>query len=264
MARAMQTAELDKEGAMHIAKRGFALVAVLAASGMGTSILPACGGGGSEATVPNEAGPDVHPPPPLPPDPPEPPDACVPNACPPCNQPAITAADLDSAVGYKSAVAQTGACTSGEITQLDNNANDPSTKSYADLGKGLSVACKACVIANDTDSHWAPVVATAKDMGQTGFYDFGACFGAVEGDACGKAVQYSQFCFDSVCTCAGTDQNARAACVKKAAAKGGACATLNDAVVSACPKIQDTQTTCGDILDAARFLCSSPSDAGGG
>jgi hypothetical protein len=40
------------------------------------------------------------------------------------------------------------------------------------------------------------------------------------------------------------------------------CAALNDSVATACPKIQDTQNTCGNIIDAARFLCSSPSDAG--
>ena len=55
------------------------------------------------------------------------------------------------------------------------------------------------------------------------------------------------------------------ACANKANAKGGFCDAFQQPLPTACPKLAETQTTCGNIVDAATFLCSSgATDAGGG
>jgi hypothetical protein len=239
---------------MKMLGRGFGLAMGLCALGL------ACSSGGDDGgsgQVQPEAGPAVKPTPPeIPPDTPVPPP---PDPCPPPATP-LTAADLDKEVGYHAAIISATACTTGDITTLETNSNDTTIKSFFDLGKNLSDTCKSCVLAKDTDTHWAPIVGTASDNGATGFYDFGACFGAVEGDACGKAVQYSEFCFNVACNkCSNRD-----ACVKKAGGKGGYCEAFGAEVVKSCPNVQQTTALCGNIIDAAKYLCTSAADAGAG
>ncbi len=240
---------------MKMLGRGFCLAMGLCALGLACGSGDDGGGGQAQPATP----PPAHTPPVIPDVPPDPPPPPPPDPCPPPAQ-ALTAADLDKQVGYHAAIISANACTTGDITTLDNNSNDTTIKSFFDLGKNLSDTCKACVLAKDTDTHWAPIVGTAADNGATGFYDFGACFGAVEGDACGKAVQYSEFCFNVACnSCSNRD-----ACVKKAAAKGGYCEAFGAEVVKSCPNIQQTTNFCGNIIDAAKYLCTGTVDAGGG
>jgi hypothetical protein len=242
--------------------RGFGLAMGLCAL---SAVVFACGsnGGGGDNPTP-EAGPPAKPPPPPAPtdDPPAPPpDAAT---CPPGDLQPVTAADIDKQVGYHAAVVSATACTTGDMTTLDTNTKDTTITSFFDLGKNLSDTCKACVIAKDTDTHWAPIVGTASDNGATGFYDFGACFGAVEGDACGKAIQYSEFCFNIACNKCATTSAARQKCVQAAGAKGGFCEAFGTEVVKSCPNVAQTQNICGNIIDAAKFLCTGTVDAGPG
>lgn len=167
----------------------------------------------------------------------------------------LTSADLDQEIGWKAPTSDKLACTSADITQLESNFKDPNLKSYFDIGKGLTPACKACVVSKDTDSHWGPIVGTAADDGQTGFVNYGACFGAVDGAACGKAVEYEQLCYSLACDQCAVTSTERAKCIQTASA--GACKDFANATPSACPNFQADGKACNSILDAVRMLCGS-------
>jgi hypothetical protein len=174
----------------------------------------------------------------------------------------LTEADLEKEIGWKEAKQTPGACTSGDITQLEANFKDTGIKTYFDLGKSLSDECFACVFAKDTDANWGPIVGTAENGGETGFVNFGACFGAVEDPACGKALQYEQFCYNIACNECTTTSTERQKCVEKAGSSG-MCTEFGDTTAKACPNIQTTAKKCNSIIDAAKTLCGAASgDAG--
>jgi hypothetical protein len=253
-------------------KRTFGLGAV-------TMISAACAGSsGNTVGEPFDAGGAVFAPPPLPPKDAEPssdasillpgPDAAKPDAnvdedlddagsC-PVDIP-LTAADLDKDQGWKPAKAPYAACTSGDLLQLEGNFKNTNIKTYADLGTGLSASCVACVITEDTENNWGPLV-TAQGGG-TGFVNFGACFGAVESEACGKALQYEQFCYNIACNDCTTTSSERQKCVEKAGSSG-MCTSFGSATAKACPNIQTSAKSCNSIIDAAKTLCGP--NAGGG
>jgi hypothetical protein len=173
---------------------------------------------------------------------------------------ALTEADLDKEIGWKPAKTAPGACSQGDITKLEANFKDTNIKTYFDLGNGLGADCKACVFSKDTDANWGPIVGTAENNGETGFINFGACFGAIEGDACGKALQYEQFCYNVACNECTTTQTERTKCIQ--AAGDGMCKDFGDKTGTACPKIQDTAKTCNTIFDSVKSLCGTPGDGG--
>jgi hypothetical protein len=176
----------------------------------------------------------------------------------------LTEADLDKEIGWKEAKKSPGACTPTDLTQLETNFKDTGIKTYFDLGKDLSTNCFACVFAKDTDANWGPIVGTAENNGETGFVNFGACFGAVEDAACGKALQYEQFCYNIACNECTTTSTERQKCVEKAGSSG-MCTEFGDATAKACPNIQTSAKQCNSIIDAAKTLCGSGvSDAGPG
>ena len=176
---------------------------------------------------------------------------------------AITEADLDKEIGWKAAVAAPGSCEQADITQLEANFKDTNIQSYFDLGNGLSAECKACVFSKDTDANWQPIVGTAENNGETGFVNFGACFGSIEGDACGKALQYEQFCYNIACNECATTQTERQKCIGTAGDTGGMCEEFGKSTGTACPKLQDTASQCNSVLDAVKTLCGGgASDAG--
>jgi hypothetical protein len=175
----------------------------------------------------------------------------------------ITEADLDKEIGFKPATKTPGACPQGDITQLEANFKDTNIKSYFDLGTGLSADCKACVFSKDTDANWQPIVGTAANNGETGFINFGACFGAIEGEACGKALQYEQFCYNIACNECATTQTERQKCIGNAGDTGGMCEEFGKSTGTACPKLQDTAPQCNSVFDAVKTLCGEESaDAG--
>jgi hypothetical protein len=172
----------------------------------------------------------------------------------------LTVEDLDKEIGWKPAKAAPGACSDADIKKLEANFDDQSLKTYFDLGTGLGADCKACVFAKDTDANWGPIVGTAEDNGETGFINFGACFGSIEGDACGKALQYEQFCYNVACNECATTQSERTKCIQSAG--DGMCKSFGDTTGTACPKVQDTAKSCNTIFDAVKTLCGSPGDGG--
>jgi hypothetical protein len=176
----------------------------------------------------------------------------------------LTAADLDKEIGWKAAKATPGACTTADITQLEANFKDTGIKSYFDLGKSLSDDCFACAFAKDTDAAWGPIVGTAENNGETGFVNFGACFGHVEDADCGKALQYEQFCYNIACNECATTSTERQKCVEKAGSSG-MCTEFGDTTAKACPNIQTSAKKCNSIVDAVKTLCGAASgDAGPG
>jgi hypothetical protein len=176
----------------------------------------------------------------------------------------LTEADLDKEIGWKEAKQTPGACSAADITQLETNFKDTNIKTYFDLGKNLPDECFNCVFSKDTDANWGPIVGTAENNGETGFVNFGACFGAVEDPACGKALQYEQFCYNIACNECTTTSTERQKCVEKAGSSG-MCTEFGDATAKACPNIQTTAKSCNSIIDAAKTLCGAAStDAGKG
>ena len=176
----------------------------------------------------------------------------------------VTVADFDKEIGWKAAVAAPGSCAQADVTQLEANFKDTNIQSYFDLGTGLSAECKACVFSKDTDANWQPIVGTAADNGQTGFVNFGACFGSIEGDACGKALQYEQFCYNVACNECATTQTERQSCIGKAGDTGGMCEEFGATTGTACPQLQDTATQCNSVLDAVKTLCGEGGAADAG
>jgi hypothetical protein len=176
----------------------------------------------------------------------------------------LTEADLDKEINWKEAKASPGSCTTEDITQLEANFKQTGIKSYFDLGKDLSDNCFACAFAKDTDANWGPIVGTAENNGETGFVNFGACFGYVEDPACGKALQYEQFCYNIACNECTTTSTERQKCVEKAGSSG-MCTEFGDTTAKACPNIQTTAKKCNSIVDAVKTLCGAASaDAGKG
>jgi hypothetical protein len=84
--------------------------------------------------------------------------------------------------------------------------------------------------------------------------NFGACFGAVEGTACGKALQYEQFCYNIACNECTTTSTQRQQCVSVAGSTG-MCTTFGNTTATSCPNIATSNTTCGTIIDAVKYLC---------
>jgi len=181
----------------------------------------------------------------------------------PANVP-LTEADLEKEIGWKPAKANPQACSAADITKLEANFKNTNIKTYFDLGEGLGDDCFACVFAKDTDANWGPIVGTAENNGETGFVNFGACFGFVEDEACGKALQYEQFCYNIACNECTTTSTERQKCVEKAGSSG-MCTEFGDATAKACPDIQTSAKKCNSIIDAAKTLCTAGStDAGKG
>lgn len=185
-------------------------------------------------------------------------DVVAPDAGPPCpaNVP-LTSADLDKEFGWKPALKAPGACSAGDLTTLQNNLTNPAIKTYLDLGTGLSATCKACAITLDTATSWGPIVATESNNGMTGFINFGACYGSIEGDACGKSLQYEQFCYGIACNECSSTATARQQCVKAASEGGGMCAAFGAATGTSCPNIQTTAIVCNGLIEGVKTLCGS-------
>jgi hypothetical protein len=174
----------------------------------------------------------------------------------------LSEADLDDEIGWKPSAASPGACSATDLEQLEDNFADTSLTSYSDLGKNLSDTCRACVISKDTDATWGPIVAVGGTSGQTGFVNYGACFGAIEGAPCGKAIQYESFCTNIACEGCATRQEL-AECVTTSTSANGMCASFANKRTSACPSWALNVKSCGTILKAVATLCGSPTgDAG--
>jgi hypothetical protein len=184
-----------------------------------------------------------------------------------CPGTAPTKADLDQSGGWKPPPAKQNVCTAADITAFETNLNASGT--YLDLIKGLPAACGACILGKEADSTW-PFVVT-DDKGELGFFNYGACYARAPGgsEACGKGVQYSEFCITASCSDCASDSESTA-CESDTATQT-ACSTNFDADIQAgCgsdqAKLQALDDACGKATLAVAVLCGggAPADAGGG
>jgi len=186
-------------------------------------------------------------------------------ACPVPPDPAnpVDQAYFDQRRPWKPAKPAAGSCDKDDLAQLAANLNDETIKSWFELGKDISASCKACAIGADTDPTWAPIIGTTESNGDTGFFNFGACFGYVdESDACGKALQYEQFCYSLACSDCTTTRAERVACVKEAGKSTGLCGPFVTKLLAECNNLDVDRGKCAEIVDSVWTLCGSPADAG--
>lgn len=170
----------------------------------------------------------------------------------------LTEADLDKEIGWKPGAPAQGSCSETDLQTLSANFKSTSIRTYFDLAKGVSDTCRACVVSKDTDAKWGPIVGTAENDGETGFVNYGACFGAIEGDACGKAIQYQSFCENVACNECATTTQERADCITKTTSSGGMCESFANERTTACPSWTLNVKSCGDIMKAIETLCGTP------
>jgi len=103
-----------------------------------------------------------------------------------------------------------------------------------------------------------------REHGRDRLRELRPCFGEVEDPACGKALQFEQFCYNIACNECTTTSTERQKCVETAGASG-MCTTFGDETAKACPNIQTSAKKCNSIIDAAKTLCTAGSaDAGKG
>jgi len=179
----------------------------------------------------------------------------------PINEP-LSAADLEKDPGYKAGKSQPGACSTTDLAQFEKNLDDTTIKTWKDLEKDLTPGCAACIITSTAATNWGPVVYFEESGGDSGFYNFGACFGVLEKDDCGKAVQFLEFCLDAACDCA-TTQADRDTCIDKAADTTGMCADFVTTLQGQCKNLSANGKKCNNIGDAAKTICGpATGDAG--
>jgi hypothetical protein len=175
--------------------------------------------------------------------------------------PEATPADFEQSPGYKPGKAQNGSCTTTELSQFETNLDDTNIKTWKDLGTDIGQTCADCIITSKEAANWGPVVYT-DDAGERGFYNFGACFGVVEKESCGKAVQFLEWCLDAACD-ACTTKGDRDTCIESAADTSGVCGSFVETLQKECPKLSTTGKKCNNILDAAKTLCGPLAGDGG-
>jgi hypothetical protein len=184
-----------------------------------------------------------------------------------CPGAAPTKADLDQSGGWKPPPAKQNVCSAADITAFE--ANFKGAANYSDLIKGLPAACGSCILGKEADATWNFVV--TDDKGELGFFNYGACYARAAGgsDACGKAVQYSEFCINASCSdCASASESS--ACQSDTATQT-ACSTNFAADIQAgCgtdqAKLKALDDACGKATLAVGVLCGGGTvvDSGGG
>lgn len=175
--------------------------------------------------------------------------------------PQATPDDFEKSPGYKPGAQKSGSCTTTELSQFEKNLDDTNIKTWKELGNDLGTTCADCIITSKEAASWGPVVYT-DDAGERGFYNFGACFGVIEKESCGKAVQFLEWCLDAACD-ACTTQGERDDCINSAADKGGVCEGFTTTLNAECKNLSTSGKKCNNILDAAKTLCGPAAGDGG-
>lgn len=190
-------------------------------------------------------------------------------ACPPDTDP-VAGKDIDDAlqsqlgISYKDATPPATSCTAGDITAFDSALKSASAgTTYDDFAASVKAAvsatCYPCLI-SDGSSTWQPLVIVPT---KGGFFNDGACEGALEGNSCGHASFLLSQCIEAECLdCAGDDDNAYDKCTT--AALKGACKTILSDAQTACPKAAAGDATCGTLDDSIKYLCGGGSAGDGG
>ena len=107
-----------------------------------------------------------------------------------------SSADLDQYVGWKCPNVAKQSCTAAEIAAV--TAAIKGGAPWATVADATSASCKACVVSNETDPAWGPVV--VRSDGMKGSVNYGACAGYLVSATCGRAFQYEQDCYQIVCS----------------------------------------------------------------
>jgi hypothetical protein len=175
--------------------------------------------------------------------------------------PEVTPATFEQSPGYKPGAQNSGACTTVDLSQFEKNLDDANIKTWKDLGTDIGTTCADCIITSKEAANWGPVVYT-DDVGDRGFYNFGACFGVVEQASCGKAVQFLEWCLDAACD-ACTTQGDRDSCIESAFDTGGPCESFAETLGAECKNLTTSGKKCNNILDAAKTLCGPAVGDGG-
>jgi hypothetical protein len=174
----------------------------------------------------------------------------------------VTPATFDQDPGWKPAKAPAPVCTTIELSQFEKNLDDANIKTWTGLATGLGTTCAACIVTSDAEANYGPVVYFAASGGTKGYYNFGACFGQVETQACGKAVQYLEYCLDRACD-ACTTQGQRDSCINDAADTNGTCSAFVTTLANECKTLSTSGKKCNNMVDAAKTLCGpNAGDAG--
>jgi hypothetical protein len=176
-----------------------------------------------------------------------------------CPGPPPTFADLEASGGWKPPGAvMVGACSAADITQFGNNFG--AAKTYDDLKAGLPASCTACIFSVEASATWGFTVTDG--TGQFGFFNYGACFARAQfgSDACGKAVQYSEFCINRSCSGCGSP-SAASACQRDTATQQACSANFAAAIQAGCgtdqAKLKALDDACGKATLAANVLCGT-------
>lgn len=175
--------------------------------------------------------------------------------------PEATPADFEASPGYKAGAQKSDSCTTTELSQFEKNLDDTNIKTWKELGNQIGTTCAECIITSKEAATWGPVVYT-DDTGERGFYNFGACFGVVEQESCGKAVQFLEWCLDAACD-ACTTQGERDACIEASLDTAGVCEGFGKTLGTECKALETSGKKCNNILDAAKTLCGPAAGDGG-
>jgi hypothetical protein len=168
----------------------------------------------------------------------------------------ISPQEIDKEDGWKLGAKKPGACSDKELSAFQMNmlrSGASRDASYFDYGVGLSDSCKACLISKDSDPSWQLLVGRTADNGKSGYLNNGACYAVVDGEKCGKAVQYLDSCKAFACGDRVCSKDPR--CSMLAVTQGGVCRSYQEAVKASCPNYAKAFVSCSQLSAAAKTLC---------
>lgn len=244
--------------------RLFAMLSLAALSGvLAVTAVPGCSsdttettatdGGGSDATLdvvkklPIEAAPE------------ELPDA-GPAVCPTTTP--IVAADLTK--WEPPPAVQASACTQGDVDALKAafKASTTGTVKYSEIKTALGTMCSACVFSPlSTDAGASTTWSVFVETG-TGALDnrTASCFARLKDETCGRTRSQFEACLRKACTATDCPTDATLKMCKQKV-QMGACKTITDAYVAACPNETELLDACG-LYASIGLSCAGALDGG--
>lgn len=156
-------------------------------------------------------------------------------------------------------------CTQPNIDALKAafKASTTGTVKYTDIKTALGAPCSACVFsALNTDGGVTPTWSVFVEGTTGGAFDnrTASCFARLQDETCGRTRSQFEFCLRAACKmpdCA-TDADLKKC---KSTAQSGACKTITDAYVAACPKETELLDAC-TIYSSIAISCSGGTDGG--
>lgn len=135
----------------------------------------------------------------------------------------------------------------------------------ADTANTGGAPCATCIFTTEDGASWGPIVYAGDGSSGGAFFNYGSCFEKAPGGsaACGKAIQSSEFCIDSVCSdedCG--SENAKTQCVQTTLADTETGCGRFDVQGGCGSAIQSLNTLCGSGIDVIKVMCAQAGDAG--